>query len=86
MRDLCGRPLIQHWQGVDDLHGLDADADDALEEVEDVAGGVVFAAPVVGVVSDAAVLVHRDLVALQDPIEGRLAVHKLVLAGVEPRR
>lgn len=43
---------VQAGQGVDDAGGLDAEVDDGEEEVEDVAGLVVLACPVVGVVLD----------------------------------
>jgi hypothetical protein len=40
---------------------------------------VVFTRPVVQIVSDAAVFVHGDLVALHEPIESGLAVHHLIV-------
>jgi len=38
-------PEVDPRQGLDDAHGLDADGDDAGEEVEDVAGGADLARP-----------------------------------------
>jgi hypothetical protein len=50
-----------------------------FEEIDDVAGVIVFAAPVVGVVFDAGGFVDGDLVALHDPFEGGLAVDDAVV-------
>lgn len=64
---------------MDDADGFEADADDALEEVDDVARVVVLAAPVVGVVHDAALLVRGDGVAFHDPLDGGFAVDDVVV-------
>lgn len=57
-------------QRLHDLHGFDAERDDALEQVDDVARLVVLVAPEVGVVDDAALFVGGDGVALHDPLDG----------------
>ena len=44
----AGLLLLQQGEGFDDADGFEADADDAFEEVDDVARVVVLAAPVVG--------------------------------------
>ena len=74
--------LVESREGGDYAVGLGGEVGDAEEEVEDVAGVVVLFAPVVGVVADAALLVHGDLVTVEDPIEGGLAVDDVVV-GVE---
>lgn len=75
----AGLLLIQRGEGFDDADGFEADADDALEEVDDVARVVVLAAPVVGVVHDAALLVRGDGVAFHDPLDGGFAVDDVVV-------
>ena len=72
-------PLIQGRERVHDLHRLQAHAGDSFDEIHDVTRVVVFAAPVVGVVFDAAGFVDGDLVALHDPFEGGLAVDDVVV-------
>lgn len=64
---------------MDDADGFEADADDALEGVDDVARVVVLAAPVVCVVHDAALLVRGDGVAFHDPLDGGFAVDGVVV-------
>jgi len=54
--------------------------DDAFEEVKDVAGVVVLAAPVVGIVFDAAFAVDGDLIAVDQPVESRFSVDDVVLS------
>lgn len=50
--------LVECWQGIDDLHGFEADGDDALGEFQGIPGvGHSFSASEVGVVDDAAVFV-----------------------------
>ena len=72
-------PLIQRRERIHDLHRLQTHTGHSFDEIDDVAGVVVFAAPVVGVVFDAAGFVDGDLVALHDPFEGGLAVDDVVL-------
>ena len=71
--------VIQRREGGDQADAFQADADEAFEEVHDVARVV---GPVVGVVADAAGLVCRDGVTLHDPVDGGLAVDD-VAVGVE---
>ena len=59
----CDRPF---GQGFDDIHGFEADMDHLADEALDVLG-IVLA---VGVVDDAAALVGRDLVLIDDPLKG----------------
>lgn len=71
------------------LHGFQTQADDAPEQVDDVAGLAVLVAPEVGVVDDAALLERRHLVPLHDPLDRGLAfdpVRILVMEGVLVRR
>lgn len=66
-------PFVERGERLDDHYRLDTHPHHPLDEVDDVAGLLVLLGPVVGVVADAAVFVHRDLVALQDPFEGGYA-------------
>jgi hypothetical protein len=64
----------QGWHGrfrkrVDDSHLGDADGDDPLDQVDDVARIGVFVAPCVGVVDDAGGIAGFRLVALDDPFQ-----------------
>ena len=52
------------------MEGFEADGDDALDKVEDVAWLTVLGCPVVGVVDDSAGLVGFDLVAVHHPRQG----------------
>ena len=67
------------WQIVHDVKRLDADIDDTQQEVEDVAGLVVLAGPVVGIVIDERLLVLRDGVTLHNPFDGRFAVDDILV-------
>ena len=63
-------------QCVDDCHRLEADRDDAGEQVDDVARVADLAGPVVGVVDDPGALgaaVDLDLVPVEDPLDRTLA-------------
>ena len=61
---------VEFGEPVDDAHGGDADSDDPLDEVDDVARVVVLVAPGVGIVDDARSLgVGFGLVALDDPFQ-----------------
>jgi hypothetical protein len=64
---------------LDDFYRLYADGDDSLEEIHNIARLVVFFGPVVGVVADATVFVHGDLITLHDPLDGRLAIHDVIV-------
>src|SRR3712207_4103386 len=73
-RQPSGFLFVQSRQRGNDLHRLQAHADDTLDEVDDVAWLIVLPGPIVGIVDDTAVLVARDLVAFHNPFDGRLAV------------
>ena len=67
---MVGCPAVGEgcWEGVD----VDGDVGDALDHGDDVVAG--FFEPFVGVVDDAAGFVGFDVVAVDDPSEGRAAV------------
>ena len=68
---------LQFWQRVDNCHRLQADGDDLADQADDVFAVV----GAVGVVGDAAALVGRDLVLVDDPLQGR-AVAEAVFEGL----
>ena len=70
--------LIQLRQSVDDVDGLHADADDLLDEVDDVARIVRI---LVRIVDDAALLVLGDLIPIDKPADGSLAVHHIFVGA-----
>ena len=75
-RSGCLRSDIEWRECVDDLHRLEADRDDAGEQVDDVARVADLAGPVVGVVDDPGALgtaVDLDLVPVEDPFDRRPA-------------
>lgn len=59
------------WKCFYDRYGVDGDSGHAFDEVEDVAGVVLFGGPLVGVVDDAGYLVGLDLVAIDEPLQRR---------------
>ena len=72
---------FQFWQTIHDFDSLDADVDDTQQEVEYIAGLVVFAGPVVGIVLDERFLVLGDGVTLHNPFDGRFAID-VILVGL----
>jgi len=70
---------FQFWQTIHDVNCLDADIDDTQQEVEDVAGLVMFAGPVVGIVLDERLLVLGDGVTLHNPFNGRFSVDDILV-------
>ena len=58
------------------------DADDAFHKVVDIGRVVVFSAPVVGVVTNAAVLIYGDGIAFHDPVQCAFTIHNVVI-GVQ---
>ncbi len=71
--------FVEGGEGGEEAGSFEAEADDALEEVEDVAGIAGFFAPGVGVVGDAAGFVGGDGVALHDPFDGGFAVDDVIV-------
>lgn len=57
----------QVGEGADDADGVDADAGDAANEVDDATLIIVFAGPIVGVIHHAGGLVGLHLVAVDEP-------------------
>src|SRR5664280_3482452 len=64
----------QRRKAMNDRRRLHAHSDQALDKVDDVPWLASSGCPVAGVVDDAAGLVGLDLIALHDPLDGRLAV------------
>ena len=85
------RIFFEHWeasfalfefdfgQAVDDFLGLQADGHDAEEKIQDVLWVIVFPAPVIGVIGDAAGFVCLDLVAVHDPFDRAAAVDDVIV-------
>lgn len=67
---LCLIDFFQFRQGLDDADAFHADPDHTLEQVKDVAGIIVFPAPVIGIIQNAALLVRFDLITFHDPFNG----------------
>lgn len=73
LSDIESNPLSYHLhrrESFDNSDSLHADGDDAAEEVDDVAGRVVFIAPGVGGVGDAAGFIGGGSITLLNPPYG----------------
>ena len=65
----------EFWQRPDDFHGFQADGNNLSDEAHDVFSVV----GAVGIVNDAAALVGRDLVLVDDPFQRRAVAEAIVV-------
>ena len=75
-------PKHHPWQPCHYIHALQTDMYDAQKQVEDIARLPVFGGPMIGVVADLALFMHRHLVTLHDPFDGRFAIDDVAVGGL----
>lgn len=78
--------LLQRGQGFYYLHRFNADSDNSLHEVYNVARVSLFFTPVVRVIHDATVLIYGDGVAFHQPLNCGLAIDNVFVGFIRDFR
>lgn len=72
--------ILEAGERSDDALALKGDVDDREQQVKDIAGLTLLLRPRIGVIHDTAILVGRDLVALDDPVNRTLPIDHVVIS------